>query len=224
MNTKIFSAFTLSLMLCCSVAFATPTSLFWTNCTTNVEDKGIYHIDVDNFFSVGNRKKNGSSLPPDFGLLTGLFAWEGLKGEAGIDYLGGVSHPVYFNTKVGLEESRLFKMSPSCSVGIFNVGTSKRTNQAVINAILGTTLPAGLGKFYAGIYRGKRALGKHRSGFMVGYEKALLTVQDDKGRDYVKWYFYADFASNKNAIGGGGFGFTYYINPHDFNSIRASLV
>ena len=94
-------AFLLSL----SSLSATPTSLFWTNCTTDAVAQGKYHIDVDNYFSVGNRTKNGSSFPPDLGVVAGLPTYKGLGGEVGIDYLGGVSDPLYFNGKLALQES-----------------------------------------------------------------------------------------------------------------------
>lgn len=212
MKTTLFSALSLGLVTF-STLCATPSSVFWTNCTTDVQAKGVYHIDIDNYCSLGNRTKNGSSFAPDFGLLAGLFSWEGLGAEAGIDYLGGQVHPLYFNGKIALSEGKLFANSPSFSIGIFNVGTSHETNQAVWDAVLGTTLPANLGKLFAGAYTGKRAIGKHRSGWMVGYEKPFYAAKDAAGVDYNKWQFNADFASNKNAIGGGGFALTYYFTP-----------
>lgn len=207
------SLFALTFTLISLNLFATPTSIFWTNCTTDVQAKGTYHIDVDNYFSMGNRTKNGSSFPVDIGLLTGLFSYEGLGAEAGLDYLGGVSDPFYFNGKIALSEGRLFERSPSCSIGVFNLGTTHDTNQAVVDAVLGTTLPMDLGRFFAGVYTGKRAIGKHRSGWMVGYQKGFCNAKDAKGADYSKWEFNADFASNKNAIGGGGAALTYYFTP-----------
>ncbi len=196
-----------------SSAFATPTSLFWTNCTTDVQPKGTYHIGIDNYSSLGNRTKNGSSFAPDFGLTAGLLSWEGLSAEVGIDYLGGVTHPTYFNGKIGLAEGKLFELSPSLSIGVFNVGTSHNTNQCVGDVVIGTTLPANLGRLFAGGYTAKRAIGKHRSGWMVGYQKPFCSCKDASGADYNRWQFNADFASNKNAIGGGGFAMSYYFTP-----------
>src|SRR5690349_20505156 len=84
--------------------FATPTSLVWTVCTTEVQAAKLFHIGVDNFFSTGNRTKNGSSFPPDIGLTYGLYKWNDISQEVGIDYLGGIDDPLFFNTKIGLGE------------------------------------------------------------------------------------------------------------------------
>ena len=196
---------------------ATPTSLFWTNCTTDCVAQGRYHIDIDNYFSLGNRTKNGTSFAPDIGLVAGIPSFiplsKELDFETGIDYLGGKSHPWLLNSKLSLKEGALFTKAPSLSIGIFNIGTTHSTNQSVVDAVIGTTLPKKLGRFFAGLYRGNRALGKHRSGFMVGYQNNICSKKDMAGREYTQWQFSADYASQKNAIGGGGFAITYHFSP-----------
>jgi hypothetical protein len=198
----------------CSVGlFATPTSIFWTNCTTDVVAANKWHSDLDNYFSVGNRAKNGSSFPPDIGVTYGLPSSHGFGGEIGIDYLGGVSHPWFFNGKVALEEGKLFEKAPSFSVGVFGIGTTHATNQEVFDAVVGYTLPQHFGRIFAGLFHGKRALGKHRSGWMAAYELDFYPAKDDTGKEYNKWEFLADYASGKNAIGGGGFALLYSFTP-----------
>ena len=98
------------------------------------------------------------------------------------------------------------------SIGVFNVGTTHSTNQSVFDFVIGTTLPKELGRLFAGLYHGKRAIGKHRSGFMLGYQKGFWHKKEENGTEYDKWQFYADYASQKNAIGGGGFALAYYFN------------
>jgi hypothetical protein len=191
------------------LAFATPSSVFWTNCTTDVQPYGTLHFGVDNYFSVGNRTKNGSSFPVDIGLEGGLFSCYGISSEGGVDYLGGVSDPLLFNGKVGVEEGKLFTNAPSFSIGVFDIGTTRATNFSVVDAVIGHTLPQNIGTLYLGVYKGKRALGNRRSGWMVAYQKSFCNCSDAKGTSYAKWQLCADYASGKNAIGGGGFGVTY---------------
>ena len=203
----------LTALLSSSFLLATPTSIFWTNCTTEVANPNSFHFDVDNYFSVGNRAKNGSDFPPDIGLNYGLPSANGFGGEFGVDYLGGASHPWYFNGKVAVEEGKLFAKAPSLSLGVFNVGTTHATNQEVFDAVVGYNLPQNVGRVYAGLFRGKRALGKHRSGWMAAYEVGFFPSKDEKGKEYSKLWFLTDYASGKNAIGGGGFALLYYFVP-----------
>lgn len=196
-----------------TLAFATPTSVFWTNCTTDVQPFGTAHIGVDNYFSMGNRAKNGSSFPVDIGLQGGFFSYCGIAAEAGVDYLGGVFDPMLFNGKIGIEEGKLCADAPSFSIGMFNIGTTRATNFCIVDAVIGHTLPKNLGTLYAGVYRGKRALGEKRAGWMVAYQKPFCTCTDAKGTSFAKWQLNADYASGKNAIGGGGVAVQYFFTP-----------
>lgn len=198
-------------------AWATPTSLFWTNCTTEVQATGVGHLGVDNYFTVFNRRGHGSSFNPDLGFTLGLFEWCDIKAEAGIDYLGGADDPLYFNTKVGIGEDKICEHFPSFSVGIFNIGTrtrENRTNQNVVDIVFGKSLPECIGgTLYVGAYAGNRAMGHVREGFMIGYTHSYCPAKHCDGRDYNKWSLNADFASGKNTIGGGGVGVTHYFTP-----------
>lgn len=50
------------------------------------------------------------------------------------------------------------------------------------------------------------------AGFMVGYDFGFWKVKDKEGNEYNKWILAADYASGKNAIGGGGFGIYHFFN------------
>ncbi len=199
-----FIIFSFISIACYDLLLATPTQVFWTNCTTVTQPQNTYHLNVQGFFNIDG----GSHFPPQIGLEAGLFAYKGISAEGGVDYLAGIKHPFVFNGKIALDEDKLFAGAPSLSIGLFNVGTSHKTNQCVSDIVIGKSLPNNLGTFYAGLYTGKRALGKHRSGWMVAYQKPFQKVNE-----YYKWIFNADFSSNKNVLGGGGFALTYYFTP-----------
>ena len=50
------------------------------------------------------------------------------------------------------------------------------------------------------------------AGGMIGYDYGFWKVKDKEGNEYNKWVFAADYASGKNAIGGGGFGIYHFFN------------
>ncbi len=211
----IFFFFLLPLTL-----LATPTSLFWTNCTTVVLDTGTLHFGVSNYFTPPSGRGKGQILPPDISLTYGLFCWEGVMAEVGIDYLAASNDPVFFNGKIGIQEDYFFQYMPSLNIGIFGVGTntrgSLRTNQNIVDVILGRSLPSWLGEgsVYVAGFSGGSAMGKNQQGFMVGAELKYCHVVDCLGTEYYKWLLLADYASGKNVIGGGGFALQYNFTPY----------
>lgn len=198
---------------------ATPSSVFWTVCTTDVYSTGTGHIDEDNYFSVFNRRGKGASFPPDTGFEIGIFTIRNLKAEAGIDYLGGTDDPLFFNIGIAVEEGKLFDQSPAFKVGFFNAGTryqgKNKTNQNIVDFIVGKSLPNCLGgRFCVGGFSGSKTIGKNRQGFMVSYQRPFCSVKDCNGKEYFKWVLCGDYASGKNTIGGGGVGIYYYFTPN----------
>src|SRR5581483_6169219 len=125
-----------------SSVWATPTGLFWTTCTTDTLDTGKGNIDVDNYFTLFEGKGKSSSFSPDLGFTLGVLSFGDFKLETGIDYLVGHDNAFYFNSKVGIDEGKLFKDAPSMCLGIFDVGTkSHKTNYNVVDFVIGKSLP-----------------------------------------------------------------------------------
>jgi len=137
--------------------------------------------------------------------------------ELGIDTVEPSDHPLYFNAKLGTPEGALFGGAPAVNVGIFNVGTqSGSTNQNVVDGLLGKTIP-GVGRLFAGGYVGnddvlRNAQGESEAaGFMVGFDRGLVPVKDPAGNGYNRLVLCGDYASGKNALGGGGVGLYWYF-------------
>lgn len=198
---------------------ATPSSVFWTVCTTDVYSTGTGHIDEDNYFTVFNRRGHGSSFPPDTGFELGVFSWGDMSVEAGVDYLGGTDDPAFFNIGAAIPEDKMFCHAPSFKVGFFNSGTRyqghNRTNQNIVDVIVGKTLPEwlGAGRVCIGGFSGNRSMGKNRQGFMISYQQSFCKAKHCDDKEYFKWVICADYASGKNTIGGGGVGVYYYFTP-----------
>jgi hypothetical protein len=197
---------------------ATPSSLFWTNCTTSIQKTGTANLNVDNYFRVIHPRKGDSAFPTDFGVTVGAFSWNNVQGEIGADYIAGKHTPWYFSGKIGLDEEILFSHAPAVNIGIFNAGTKnsgpKRTNENIVDLIFGKSLPGCLGgKLYLGLFSGSKAMGKNRCGVMIGYHRPFFLVKDRVGEEYHTLALCADYASGKNTIGGGGCGLMYYFTP-----------
>jgi len=200
------------------VAYATPSTTYWTPMTTDIQPYGVLHLGVDSYFTVFRKAANGGgSFPTDFGLTMGVLPFEKLQMEIGVDLLESSDYPLYFNAKIGSPEDTLFKGSPALYLGLFNAGTKKDvTNQNIFFGAIGKTIP-GLGRIAAGPYIGnKKALvdkdgKKENTGIMVSFDRGFIPVKDNAGNEYSKLVFAADYASGKNALGGGGFGLYYFF-------------
>lgn len=210
--------FAFTLLLNLGLVEATPSTTYWTVCTTDIQADGVWRIGVDNYFTVFNRRGHGSSLPPDVGLTYGLFNWKNFAAEVGIDYLGGTDDPIFFNGKIGMAEDKLFSKAPAWNVGIYNIGTRTRslgrTNQNIVDIMLSKNLPDWIGgNLCIGAFSGSRAMGKNRQGWMIAFVRGFCKTKDCEGKEYHKWVLAADYASGKNTIGGGGAGMYYYFTP-----------
>lgn len=198
---------------------STPSSLWWTNCTTEIQDYGSTHLGLDDYFTVFNRRGRGEIFNPDVGLTVGVFQFCNVNGEIGIDYLGGADDPIFFNTKFGIDEDKIFPNAPSFSIGMNNIGTrttsSGRTNYNIINLCMGKSIPGWFGgTLFLGGYRGSKAIGKDNSGFMIGYARLFKPAVSCEGEKYHKWLLGMDYATGKNIQGGGGVGITYFYSPN----------
>ncbi len=147
----------------------------------------------------------------------GVLPYEKIQMEVGVDALYPSEHPYFFNAKIGAPEGVMFKGAPALQIGIFNVGTTKDvTNYDIVYGVIGKTIP-NVGRLTAGPYIGNSKVlvdakgEKENTGYMVAFDRGLMTVKDAAGNEYSRFVFAADYASGKNYIGGGGFGLYIYF-------------
>lgn len=229
-NLKFMFFFLLFGFCILDFAYATPSTTYWTPDTMDVQPYKKWHVTYDSYFTVGRRGSEKGDLTTDVGLTVGVLSFEKLNMELGFDINEPLDEPLTFNGKLGIPECALFKDSPGINFGIFNVGTKKGVNdQNIFDFIVGKTLlckPIGkpcpmptdgtkgevplwnLGRVHLGYYVGNgntlRSAGadKENQGFMIAYDKFIY-------KDKVMLAM--DYASGKNAIGGGGFGLYYFF-------------
>jgi len=210
-------------------AHATPSTTYWTPMTVDIQSFGVLHTGVDDYFTVGRKADDGAgSFPTDLGFTIGVLPFEKMKMEIGVDLLGHTDDPVYFNAKIGIPEDALFSWSPTLQVGIFNAGTKKNvTDQNIIFGVVGKSIPH-LGRISAGGYVGNSKVlvdkngEKANTGFMAAIDHAFLPVKDKEGNEFSRLVLAADYASGKNAFGGGGVG-AYYFFTKDISLLAGPV-
>lgn len=198
-------------------SWATPSTAFFTPAITDIQPFGVLHVGVDDYFTVFRKARDGAgSFPTDSNLLIGVFPFEKLQMEAGVDLLEPTDYPLFLNAKIGTPENALFNHSPALQAGVFNVGTKKNvTNYNIGYVLIGKTIPC-LGRIHGGPYYGNGKVlvdgngNRANKGIMIGYDRGFIPVKDASG-EYNKIVITADYASGKNAIGGGGAGIYYFF-------------
>lgn len=202
-------------------ACGTPSSTVWTPMTMDIQAFRVAHIGIDNYFTVDRKAASGDAgaFPSDAGLTVGVLPGGKFQMEVGVDALNPSDAPYYLNAKFGAPEGSLFAGSPALQLGVFNVGLDHHaTGQDIVYGVVGKTIPA-LGRLSAGPYAGNGRLlrdargRKANQGCMVAFDRGFAGARDAAGREYNQWVFAADYASGRNAIGGGGAGISRYFTP-----------
>jgi hypothetical protein len=223
-------ALILGLVLLAGTASATPSTTYWTPMVMDIQSYKVVHLGIDNYFTVDKKASSGEqgAFPTDVGVEVGVLPFEKIQMEIGIDAMYPSDNPYYFNAKIGAPEGALFSGAPALQIGIFNVGTKKdMTDQDIVYGVIGKTIPV-LGRISAGPYVGNSKVlinangEKENTGYMVAFDHGFMTVKDAAGAEYSKWVIAADYASGKNAIGGGGFG-TYYYFTKDISLLTGPV-
>ncbi len=201
-------------------AAATPSSTYWTPLTPDMQGYGVFHIGVDNYFTVFREAEDGAGdFPTDLGLTVGVLPFEKFQMEIGVDLLEPSDDPLFFNLKMGAPEGVLFGGSPALQIGIFNAGTEDGvTDYNIVYAVVGKTIP-GVGRLSAGPYVGNDEVlvsseGEEKNdGFMVAFDRGFHPVEQAEGTSFNRFVLAADYASGDNALGGGGVGLYAYFTP-----------
>ena len=204
--------------LVAGAANATPSTTYWTPMTMDIQPYKVLHIGVDDYFTVFKKASaGGGSFPTDAGLTIGVLPFERFQMEVGADLLGASDDPLYFNAKAGTPENALCAGAPALQAGVFNAGTKRHvTDQNVLYGVVAKTIPL-LGRLSAGPYAGNRKTLVDKDGdpadrgFMAAFDRGFIPGKDGAGNEYKRLVVAADYASGRNAIGGGGFGIYYFL-------------
>jgi hypothetical protein len=214
-------AVALALLFLPAAAHATPSSTLWTWFSPDIQGYKVLHVGVDNYFTVAHTAEDGSgAFATDAGLTMGVLPSQKFQMELGVDLVEPTDDPLYFNGKAGAPEGVLFTGAPTLQLGVALVGTeSNATNYNVGYAVIGKTIP-GLGRLGVGPYVGNGAVlrdvngEKENTGFVASFDRGFAPAQDAAGNTFNRFVACADYASGKNALGGGAVGLYYYFHPN----------
>lgn len=195
----------------------TPSTECWAPSSADIQPYKVWHLTIDNYFTLGRAQGKSGAFPTDIGLTVGVLPYKKLNLEVGFDWLEPGSGnnltrlPLFLNAKLGLPEGMLFPNAPAVAVGGYNFGVKKgTTDQNILYGAVTKSVPEA-GRFSAGYYVGngdilKDGTGKESSsGVLVAYDRPI--VKD-------KLFVVGDWQSGKNAVGAAGFGLTYFFAPN----------
>lgn len=215
--TGMIGVLAIAILSGAATVHATPSTTYWTTAVIDVQPYGVWHLGIDNYFTVFKDSPDAGAFPTTLGLTVGVLPYEKIQLEVGVDLIEnmidpatGDDNPLFFNFKFGTPEGSLFPGSPGIAAGMWNIGTeSGVTNYNIIHAMVGKSIPQ-IGRIHVGGYTGNKDLlksstGEEETGFMIGWDRWL--VKD-------KFMLAADYASGDNAIGGGGVGLYWFFAPN----------
>jgi hypothetical protein len=228
-----------ALLILAPMAFATPSTTFWTPMVEDIQPFGVAHLGIDNYFRTKSAGPN-LSFPTDFTMPTiGVLPFKKLQMEVGVDYFAGIRHPWLFNAKFGAPEGAFSKNQPALEIGVYDLGENftdtasplnptlpARVDYDVIYGVIGKTIPM-LGRLEVGPYIGNKAAfvstalaagsnphAVENVGFMIAMDHGLAPVKDNTGAVvYNRVVLAGDYQSGHNALGAGGGGVYYYFTP-----------
>jgi len=175
-------------------AHATPSTTYWTPDVMDIQPYNVWHLGIDNYFTIGHGPTNKEgAFPTDVGLTVGVLPFQKVNMEVGIDMLQPIDSGVcagaidsasgripittcptvgdslLFNAKAGIPEGSFGSLFPGIDIGIFNVGFKPQvTNMDIVDLIVGKTLGS-LGRVHLAAYWGNAGSALlHEGGDLAG--------------------------------------------------------
>jgi hypothetical protein len=187
------------------VLLATPSSVYWSPCTTYFQPYLKGHIGYDSYV------RDNSMLANDYGFTVGVLPFEKVQAEVGYDAMLPVASPGtfkdanYLNAKIGWSENTLLPVG--FSAGIFNAGFDTNvTDYDVVYAVLGKTID-NVGTVCAGAYSGNKKLLINDSGNADNNGWMFSYTSPQAG----KFVLAGDYISGNNVLSAWGAGVYYYF-------------
>lgn len=203
-KSRFFAISLLVIMIINQSIYSTPSTQLWIP-STDFQAWKTFHLGIDNYIRTAKINGIRGAGIYDIGLTTGLLPFKKLQGEAGVDYLSMGDnvyddHPFYFNAKIGLPESAMFKNSPAIAIGGYNFGLKKNlTDYNIIYGVVAKTIPF-VGRLSIGYYTGNgkvlvdENLNKAEKGILASWDRTMSEISD-------KLWVSVDYQGGKNYLG-----------------------
>jgi hypothetical protein len=198
-------------------SFSTPSTQLWIP-STDFQKWKTMHLGIDNYIRTSKIEGVRGAGIFDMGLTTGLLPFEKFQGEIGIDYvtMGDNiydNHPIYFDAKIGLPESSVFKGSPAIVLGGCNFGLKKDlTDYNIVYGEIARTIPF-IGRISVGYYRGNgkvlvdENLKKANKGILLSWDRTMTEISD-------KLWFAVDYQGGRSYLGALNFGASWSFSKN----------
>jgi hypothetical protein len=203
------------LIFMAGVAHATPSTQIWIP-STDVQSFKEFHFGFDTYIKTQSQDGTTEPTVTNAGLTIGVLPFEKIQMEVGIDYrdIGGEhTYPIYFNAKLGVPESALFKGSPALAVGVYDFGTkSDVMDYNIVYGLVAKTI-SNLGRFSAGYYSGNKDLlldidgNKDNHGVLLSWDRTMSEISDNL-------WAAIDYQGGKNIYGALSFGVAWKFAPN----------
>lgn len=203
-QSRHFSILLLMMLVINQSINSTPSTQLWIP-STDFQAWKTFHLGIDNYIRTSKINGIRGAGIYDLGLTTGLLPFKKLQGEVGVDYLTMGDnvyddHPFYFNAKIGLPESAMFKNSPAIAIGGYNFGLKKNlTDYNIIYGVVAKTIPF-VGRLSIGYYTGNgkvlvdENLNKAEKGVLASWDRTMSEISD-------KLWVSVDYQGGKNYLG-----------------------
>jgi hypothetical protein len=197
--------------------YSTPSTQIWIP-STDFQKWKTMHLGLDNYIRTSKIAGVRGAGMFDLGLTTGLLPFEKFQGEIGVDYLSMGDnnyddYPIYFNAKIGMPESAMFKGSPSIALGAYNIGLKKNlTNYNIVYGLIAKTIPV-LGRVSVGYYTGNNKvlvdenLNISKSGLLLSWDRTMTEISD-------KLWLAVDYQGGKSYLGALNFGASWAFSKN----------
>ena len=203
-KTRFLAITLLMIMVINQSIYSTPSTQLWIP-STDFQSWKTFHLGIDNYIRTAKINGIRGAGIYDLGLTTGLLPFKKLQGEIGVDYLTMGDnvyddHPFYFNAKIGMPESAMFKNSPAIAIGGYNFGLKKNlTDYNIIYGVIAKTIPF-VGRLSIGYYTGNgkvlvdENLNKAEKGVLASWDRTMSEISD-------KLWVSVDYQGGKNYLG-----------------------
>jgi hypothetical protein len=187
------------LALSTGVSFATPSTQLW-NPSTDIQAAGVWHLGIDDYFTIDDRTSGGYSYPTDIGATYGLVP----RLEVGVDALLPTAVPgsqFVLNAKYGIPEDGIL---PAFAAGVYGFGLQPGiTDQNIIYGLASRSFS--FGRLSVGYFTGKAGtIGMDNKGYILTWDKQLTD----------KLWASVDHASGNSMLGATFYGFSWLFSPN----------
>lgn len=198
-------------------SFSTPSTQIWIP-STDFQRWKTMHLGIDNYIRTTKIEGIRGAGIFDLGLTTGLLPFEKFQGEIGVDYItmgdnNYDNHPLYFNIKIGMPESALFKNSPAIALGGYYFGLKKDlTNYNIVYGEIAKTIPV-IGRLTVGYYMGNAKvlvdenLKKANEGILLSWDRTMTEISD-------KLWLSVDYQGGESYLGALNFGASWSFSKN----------